>query len=310
VPDLLDYLRAAFSPDSPVTFDERFQALREAPLLVLDDLGAHSSTAWAQEKLYQLLNHRYNSQLPTVVTTNLRLEDLELRLRSRLLDTDLVTLQTILAPDYRLSGADQGVAELSSLRLHSGQTFESFELRSHELPANERENLKEAVALAEGFAIQPQGWLLLTGPYGCGKTHLAAAIANRCMRDGYHTPMFIVVPSLLDHLRATFSPQSQVSFDRRFEAIRAAPLLILDDLGTESATPWAKEKLFQLLNHRYVARLPTVITTSMKKEELAKREPRLASRIQDASRCTVVPIIAPSYRGQIKRRPRGRSKAQ
>ncbi|MDH7487426.1 MAG: ATP-binding protein [Anaerolineae bacterium] len=299
VPDLLDYLRATFAPGSPASFDERFQALREAPLLILDDLGAHSSTSWAQEKLYQLLNHRYNSRLPTVITSNHRLEEMDPRLRSRLVDPTLVTMYTILAPDFRLAGADQAVADLSSLPLHADQTFDSFNLRTHELPAEERENLKQAVTMAQNYAAHPEGWLVFTGSYGCGKTHLAAAIANRCLELGQVTPMFIVVPDLLDHLRATFSPQSQVSFDRRFEAVRTAPLLILDDLGTESATPWAKEKLFQLLNYRYTARLPTVITTSVPIEEL---EPRLASRILDVTRCTTFAILAPSYRGQIKPR--------
>ena len=68
--------------------------------------------------------------------------------------------------------------------------------------------------------------------------------------------MFIVVPDLLDHLRATFSPTSGATLDRVFEQVRTAPLLILDDLGTESATPWAREKLFQLFNHRYGAGCP------------------------------------------------------
>jgi DNA replication protein DnaC len=136
---------------------------------------------------------------------------------------------------------------------------------------------------------------------------LAAAIANRRLQASQSVPMFVVVPDLLDHLRASFAPSSQVSFDRRFEAVRSAPFLVLDDLGTESATAWAKEKLFQLLNHRYTARLPTVITTSKPLEEL---EPRLASRMLDLSRCTFFAIIAPSFRGQVaSRRRRGRRRS-
>ena len=301
VPDLLDHLRAAYAPDSTVAFDDRFQALREAPLLVLDDLGTQSSTPWAQEKLYQLLNYRYNLRLPTVITSNLRLEDIELRLRSRLGDPTVVTVLTILAPDFRMGAESQNVSDLSTLGLHAHLTFERFDPRTHELPAEERENLKQAVLLATSFAERPQGWLVFSGKYGGGKTHLAAAIANRRVQLGQSPPMFIVVPDLLDHLRASFGPHSQVSFDRRFEAIRECQLLILDDLGTESATPWAKEKLFQLLNHRYIARLPTVITTSKPLEEL---EPRIASRMMDLAGCTFFAIIAPSYRGQVASRRR------
>ncbi|MBC7260880.1 MAG: ATP-binding protein, partial [Chloroflexi bacterium] len=108
--------------------------------------------------------------------------------------------------------------------------------------------------------------------------------------------IFVVVPDLLDHLRATFAPGSSVGFDRRFEEIRRAPLLILDDLGTHSATPWAQEKLFQLFDYRYNARLPTVITMTRDVE----LDPRLKTRILDISRCQVWEITAPNYRGEAR----------
>jgi DNA replication protein DnaC len=107
VPDLLDYLRATYGPDSEVSFDERFDQVRDAPVLILDDLGTQNATSWAQEKLYQILNHRYNAQLPTVVTTNQDLEDIDPRLRSRRLHVEFVEQVKILAPDFRGMGVDQ-----------------------------------------------------------------------------------------------------------------------------------------------------------------------------------------------------------
>ena len=308
VPDLLDHLRATFAPTSEVAFDRRFEEVRDAPLLILDDLGTQHATPWAQEKLYQILNHRYNARLPTVITTNRELEEIDLRLRSRLVDPDLAEIVTILAPDFRRSGVSQDQSELSSLSLHGDKTFQTFDLRTHELSREEHENLKRAFAIAKGYAENPADWLVFTGPYGCGKTHLAAAIANHRQDRGY-AALFVVVPDLLDHLRATFSPQSPVSYDQRFEEVRNASLLILDDLGTQSSTTWAKEKLFQLFNHRYNARLPTVITMQESVEELEKTNPRLSSRILDFSRCTVFAIIAPSYRGGVRsQKRRGRRK--
>lgn len=298
IPDLLDYLRATFGPHSPVTYDERFDQVRNAPLLILDDLGTQSSTEWAQEKLFQLLNYRYNARLPTVITSNQSLEDIDLRIRSRMVDPDLAILVTILAPDFRRSGVDQDQSDLSSLALLQNMTLENFSLREDTLAAAERNNLKRAWERCRSFAEQPDGWLVLTGVYGCGKTHLAAAIANKRTSMG-QPALFVVVPDLLDHLRATFSPTSHLRFDQRFEEVRAAPLLVLDDLGTESASPWAREKLYQLFNHRYNARLPTVITMAERIEEI---DPRLRTRMLDTRVCTVFAILASSYRGTSKRR--------
>lgn len=293
VPDLLDYLRSAYSPGSNEGFDERFQAICETRLLILDDLVTQSSTPWAREKLFQIFNYRYNAQLPTVVTTNCSLEDLDDRLRSRFLDQDLVEVVAITALDYR-GGAASPSADISSLAAHADLTFDSFDLRQRELEPEARENLRDVFIMAREFAENPTGWLVFRGTFGCGKTHLAAAIANSWADKG-HNVVFVMVPDLLDLLRATFSPDSRVSYDKRLDEVRNAELLVLDDLGTESATPWAREKLYQIFNHRYAARLPTVITTSQALEQL---DPRLYSRMLDKSRCIVAEIQAPMYRGR------------
>lgn len=303
VPDLLDYLRATFGPTSPVRYDQRFEDVRTAPVLILDGLGTEAPTAWAQEKLFQILNYRYNARLPTVITTNHELEELPLRIRSRLAYPDLTSIVTILAPDYRQAGISTEHSDLSTLHLHAHQTFETFDLREKELPREEAENLRRAVELARAYAQEPQGWLIFTGTYGCGKTHLAAAIAKYRARLGFPV-LFIVVPDLLDHLRAAFSPQSVTPFDKRFEEVRRAPFLVLDDLGTESATPWAREKMYQIFDYRYNARLPTIITAARPIKEL---DPRLAARLMDETRCIQFAILAPAYHKKAEgpsKRPR------
>lgn len=301
VPDLLDHLRATYGPNSAVSYDQRFDQIRNAPLLILDDLGTQSNTEWAQEKLYQIFNYRYNTRLPTIVTTNQELEALEIRIRSRLADPSLVQMIHISAPDFRRSGVDQDQSELSSLSLHMDKTFETFDLRQGELPRGQADNLRRAFDTAREFAEHPQDWLVLNSVgYGNGKTHLAAAVANYVTQRG-ESVLFVVVPDLLDHLRAAFNPNSGVRLDTRFDEVKSAPMLILDDLGTESATAWAREKLYQLFNHRYNARLPTVITTATPVDEL---DPRLATRMLDGSRCTFFLLEVPSYRGGIKPKKR------
>src|SRR6185503_10674170 len=142
------------------------------------------------------------------------------------------------------------------------------------------------------FAAHPQDWIAFSGAYGCGKTHLAAAIANEVTKQG-EPALFVVVPDLLDHLRATFNPNSLTPYDKRFDEVRRAPLLVLDDLGTQSATPWAEEKLYQLFNYRYNARLPTVVTTNLGIDDL---DPRLASRLGDEGMSEIIDIEAPDFR--------------
>src|SRR5258708_30131896 len=77
--------------------------MREAEMLVLDDLGTQQSSPWANEKLFQLLNHRYNAGSPTVITTNPEgLRATDARIRSRLSDVRLVTTLTLAqVHDYR-----------------------------------------------------------------------------------------------------------------------------------------------------------------------------------------------------------------
>ncbi len=306
-PDLLDHLRATYGPGSEVSYDELFERVRNIPLLIIDDLGAESPTPWAQEKLYQIFNHRYNLALPTVVTSNVELERFDPRLRSRLVDMDLARRINMDAPDFRRAEPDQ--TDLSSLEHHRDQTFETFESRKREplLLAEHYQLLQTAFDEAKRFADDPGGWLVLTGSHGCGKTHLAAAIANQRVRLG-QPALFITFADLLDHLRATFSPDSYVRYDKRFAEVKSAPLLVLDDLALESATPWAKEKLMQLIDYRYVASLPTVVTTSTKEAQL---DERLKTRLLDPRLSTVCPITAPIYKGgkrakQTKRRTHAR----
>jgi len=291
VPDLLDWLRYAYS-GVEMSFEDRFQEIRNIPLLILDDFGTQNATAWAQEKIFQIMNHRYVNQLATVITSNMPINDLEGRIRSRVQDPNLVTVVNILAPDYRNPDDDTGHPELSTLGLHSQQTFGNFSLRQNEkFPAQDLKSLRRAFEIARDFAEHPRGWLLFTGPFGSGKTHLAAAIGNYQASLGF-PPLMVSVPDLLDHLRATFNPNSTTSLDRRFEEIRKTHLLILDDLGTQSATPWAREKMYQLFNFRYNAELPMVITTASKAEQI---DPRLFSRMQDQRLCTTVVIPVPAY---------------
>jgi len=189
--------------------------------------------------------------------------------------------------------------QLSNLHLMSHLTFENFDPT---VPG-----VEDAYEAAREFAENPDGWLLLRGPIGSGKTHLAVATALE-MIDRFNAPvLFMVVPDLLDHLRSAFDPAKSIDYDDRFEQVKTASILILDDLGTENATPWAREKLFQIFNYRYNERLPIIVTTNVDLRPGSGRgnvsgaiDERIRSRLLD-ERTTYAELDAEDYR--TRRRP-------
>lgn len=142
-----------------------------------------------------------------------------------------------------------------------------------------------ALAAVRRFAADPRGWLYLHGPVGDGKTTLLAGAVNALRARGVEA-VFAVVPELLDWLKATFDPASGRSFDEDWAYIRAVEVLALDDLGTENATEWARERIYELFNWRYRQRLPTLVTSNLPPDGLA--DPRLASRFGDVMLCEAV----------------------
>lgn len=164
----------------------------------------------------------------------------------------------------------QDLLRLSQVAGLAEKTFASFDWL---VPG-----VQEAYTTAWEYAHCPDGWLLLIGALGCGKTHLAAAAANMLL-EGDQSVLFITVPDLLDHLRATYTPTSEVAYASLYTMICEADVLVLDDLGAQQTTPWAEEKLFQLMNHRYVWRSPTIITTNHIR--LSGMNERIHSRLSD-----------------------------
>ena len=135
--------------------------------------------------------------------------------------------------------------ELGPLR---EMTLDNFEPEGHAVTIEQKHSLRMTIDGVRRFIEEPRGWLLIQGGYGCGKTHLAAAIANACLGKGIPV-VFVNVPDLLDYLRGAYNPNVEETYDERFNEVRDAAILILDDLGTQNATPWAEEKAVSNLQH-------------------------------------------------------------
>ena len=299
--DLLDHLRAAYSPENPVSYDDLFDQVRNVPVLVIDDLSTQPATPWAQEKLFQVFNHRYNAALPTVVTIRGQYQRLDESLRTRLEAPEGISDTGAGSRVFHLGRYNSRLAHRIGVLAEDMQQrmrFENFDTNgSQSASQQDRESLTFANEAAQDFAGSPEGWLLFTGLRGCGKTHLAVAIGGESLRQG-NDVFYAFVPSLLDHLRAAFSPDSPIGYDELFEQVKTVPLLILDDLGAESSTVWAKEKLYQIVVERHETRLPTVITSAFDLDQLEQAEPRVGSRLMDTNVVNWVPISAGNYRDQ------------
>ncbi len=99
VVDLLDDLRATFEPNAPQSGMEIIDGVVAADLVVLDDLGAEAPTGWVHDRLYQIINRRYEESRPTLVTTNLTLDDLDRQVGPRITSRLCEMCQKVDFPD-------------------------------------------------------------------------------------------------------------------------------------------------------------------------------------------------------------------
>lgn len=153
------------------------------------------------------------------------------------------------------------------------RTFESFK----ELPEN-TQAYKTAIGYAANYkrlqadhaAFEKNG-LLITGPKGTGKTHLAASIANKLMADGIPV-LFVTMIDLLGKIKSTFDADRTTTNEAELLRLyKKVDLLIIDDMGKELPTPWALAKMYEIINARYEDYKPIIVTSNYSQEELVRR---------------------------------------
>lgn len=142
------------------------------------------------------------------------------------------------------------------------------------LPGYSVEDVARVLQLCKRFARQPRGHLILTGWYGVGKSHLAFGIAGACLARGMAV-YAATVPDMLDMLRESMKAEK---LDEFMQDLKTMDVLVLDDLGVEKESDWAREKLFQIVDYRYRNHRPMVITTNQD-VALLRAENRLFSRL-------------------------------
>ncbi len=189
--------------------------------------------------------------------------------------------------EQRLKEAERMKKRVARLVKESGirgrfinRTFERFEITDMNRRAYEK-----CKRYADSFSIMLPGkdergnvtppqkernGLFITGSYGTGKTHLACAIANQLMQGG--TPVIcMTMIDLLAKIKNTFETDDSATEADVMKLYEEIPLLVIDDIGSEQPTEWGNTHIYSIINARYEAYMPTIVTTNYTGSELVRR---------------------------------------
>jgi DNA replication protein DnaC len=174
---------------------------------------------------------------------------------------------------------------------------------------------------AEEFPLGSEHGLLLIGPCGVGKTHLAVAALKEIVLRG-HTGLFYDYRELLKQIQDSYNTESQATEMGVLEPVLTTEVLVLDDVGSSKPSSWALETVGHVLNTRYNKKGVTLLTTNFLdtdatapsqgtsrvagmraptiEDSLTERVgKRIRSRLYEM--CRTVEISAPDYRKEIRK---------
>ena len=213
--------------------------------------------------------------------------------------------------------------------------FENFDTGLYESEpqaAAWNRSLEQAKLVVEAFAREfPAGsdaGLLLMGPCGVGKTHLAVAALKQLVARG-HPCLFYDYRELLKEIQASYNPESQSTEMGVLQPVLTTEVLLLDDVGASKPSAWALETVGHILNTRYNEKRITLLTTNYldtsaagdaepvrlpSGEKLsAAREDSLGERVGQRIRsrlyemCRTVEVVAPDFRREVRQAGRARA---
>jgi DNA replication protein DnaC len=217
------------------------------------------------------------------------------------------------------------------------ETDNEIENVTREQLAAYNRSLNQAKMFVQRFAqeyspvpgMQSEHGILLMGPCGVGKTHLAVSALKTIVLRG-HTGLFYDYRELLKAIQDSYNPENQATEMSVLEPVLKTEILVLDDVGSSKPSPWALETVGHVLNTRYNEKRVTLLTTNFLDTDTVSANPslqpqrvagmrsptvedsltervgkRIRSRLYEM--CRTLEIHAPDYRKEIRHAGRVRS---
>ena len=171
-------------------------------------------------------------------------------------------------------------------------------------------SLKKAKAVAREFVDTwpaVEAGLLLLGPSGRGKTHLACAVLSELVEKKGVAGLYVDFSDLLMKIQTSFRPDADLSKESILQPMAEVEVLVLDELGASKPHPWVLDVLYNLLNTRYNRKRVTIVTSNFEDEpdaasgERDRLEDRVGSRIRSRlfEMCVMVTMRADDYRRTV-----------
>lgn len=154
-----------------------------------------------------------------------------------------------------------------------GERFKKCTFDNYKVLEGNEHIYKSMLEYAENFRENKNKSVLLFSHPGTGKTFLSACVLNYLINHSYSS-IFVVVPDILNQIRASYNKDNQLSEEKIMYGLSEADLLILDDIGAErhkDKEDFATEKLYSIINNRYNHLKATIFTTNCDLKELKEK---------------------------------------
>lgn len=206
--------------------------------------------------------------------------------------------------------AQDALAEQQALvtAINVPKTIRSASIDTYDSSAERAEAAVAAVEFIDAVVAAPNQFhqgLYLTGPFGVGKTYLLGAIANDIAKDGGIASTLLHVPTFAVEMKAAIGSNQVLP---KLDRMKRAPVLMLDDIGAESFSPWFRDDVLGvLLQYRMQEELPTLFSSNKTMAQLEgflagheanADEPVKAARIMERIRFLATEVVV----GGVNRR--------